>query len=75
MKPYLTSHDFTYNYRPAQMLTRAQKVKRFFVRRKPPFWAVFATCILIAAYALAQRDDARADRSMREITMACGRAA
>lgn len=65
---------YGYIYTPDPMLTRPQKVMRFFARRKPPFWAVFAMCILLAVYALAQHNDTRGERSMREITMACGRA-
>lgn len=59
MKPTLTRRDFTYNYRPDPLMSTSQKVKRFFARRKPLFWACIGCMGYIALTALMQALDAR----------------
>ena len=59
MKPHLNRHNFTYNYRPDPLMSKSQKVKRFFARRKPLFWVCLGCVGYIVLTALMQALDAR----------------
>jgi hypothetical protein len=57
-------NEYGYIYTPDPLLTRRQKVQRFFQRRKPLFWTLVGVFGYIAITALIQTLDAQALRSL-----------